>query len=47
MSSLWRWVVAIVCAAAIVGLVLFARGPVENGPHPVHPIAQVMEGGPA
>jgi hypothetical protein len=44
MDSVPRWVVAVVCAAAIVGLVLFARGPVDRGAHPAHPIAGLIRG---
>ena len=43
MDALWRIVAGFFALAAIVGLILFARGPVENGPHPVHPIAGIVE----
>ena len=41
MSSVWRVVVVVVGVAAIVGLILFARGPIQTGPHPAHPIAAI------
>ena len=43
MDALWRIVVGFFAIAAIVGLILFARGPIENGPHPAHPIAAIEE----
>jgi hypothetical protein len=43
MGALWRMVVGFFAIAAIVGLILFARGPIEGGPHPAHPIAGVQE----
>ena len=43
MDALWRIVVGFFAIAAIVGLILFARGPIENGPHPAHPIAAIAE----
>ena len=41
MEALWRIVAGFFALAAIVGLILFARGPAENGAHPTHPIAAV------
>ena len=41
MNALRRIVVGFFAVAAIVGLILFARGPVENGAHPTHPIAAI------
>jgi hypothetical protein len=43
MEALWRIVAGFFAVAAIVGLILFARGPAQNGPHPAHPIAIVEE----
>jgi hypothetical protein len=43
MEALKRIVIGFFAVAAIVGLILFARGPVENGPHPMHPIAAIQE----
>ena len=43
MDALWRIVVGFFAIAAIVGLILFARGPIESGPHPAHPIAAIEE----
>jgi hypothetical protein len=42
-DALWRIVVGFFAIAGIVGLILFARGPAQNGPHPEHPIAAIME----
>ena len=41
MDSAWRVVVIVITAAAIVGLILFARGPVDHGVQPTHPIAAI------
>ena len=41
MEALWRIVAGFFAVAAIVGLILFARGPIENGAHPTHPIAAI------
>ena len=41
MEALWRIVAGFFAVAAIVGLILFARGPVDHGAHPTHPIAVV------
>jgi hypothetical protein len=43
MDDLRRIVIGFFAVAAIVGLILFARGPVENGAHPTHPIAVIEE----
>jgi hypothetical protein len=43
MDALWRIVAGFFAVAAIVGLILFARGPVESGAHPTHPIASIEE----
>ena len=43
MEALWRIVAGFFAVAAIVGLILFARGPVDHGAHPTHPIAVVTE----
>ena len=43
MDALWRIVAGFFAIAAIVGLILFARGPIENGAHPTHPIAAIEE----
>jgi hypothetical protein len=43
MDALWRIVAVFFAVAAIVALILFARGPIENGAHPTHPIAAVEE----
>jgi len=40
METAGRWVIGIVVVAAIVALILFARGTVDHGqPVPSHPIA--------
>ncbi len=43
MDAVWRTVAIVFAVVAIVGLILFARGPVENGAHPTHPIAAIEE----
>jgi hypothetical protein len=41
MDSPWRVVALVVAVAAIVGLILFARGPVDHGAQPTHPVAAI------
>ena len=41
MDSAWRTVTIVFATVAIVGLILFARGPAENGPHPTHQLAAI------
>jgi hypothetical protein len=43
MEALWRIVAGFFAVAAIVGLILFARGPADHGAQPTHPIAAVSE----
>ena len=41
MNDPWRAIVLVVGIAAIVALILFARGPSEPYPYPAHPIAAI------